>query len=112
MIKVIRGIGVVHTGNVVRFPTAYQKHVKRPVTLSQVIGALGLVLVQMNVLASVFGVFSTGNHIPMSGLLYIMAACLCFLYNCIKEKLWLYTACNAGTLIGNAIILAVVLIKG
>ena len=100
--------------NVIQFPvkTISQKAVKQPVTLSQVVGLVGLAMVQLNVLAAVLGVFSTGNHIPVSGILFIMGACLCFLYNCIKEKLWLYTACNAGTLAGNVVILLVIILRG
>lgn len=99
--------------NVIPFPVQPLKAVKTPpVTLSQVVGIVGLIMVQLNVLAAVFGVFSTGNHIPVSGLLFIMVACLCFLFNCIKEKLWLYTLCNAGTLAGNAVILLVVILRG
>lgn len=86
------------------------KRVKR-FTNSELVGYLGLILLECNYVPAIWTAVQTGVTLPVSSLLFYVSALSCFMYNAVKERNTLYIICNAFGIVGNAILLTLAVLK-
>lgn len=80
-------------------------------TSSEIVGYLGLILLECNYIPAIWSAIQTGVTLPITSLLFYVAALSCFMYNAVKERNTLYIICNAFGIVGNAILLTLAVMK-
>jgi uncharacterized protein with PQ loop repeat len=110
MIKIIRGIGVVHTGNVAYLP-AHKAPKTAHIDVVTLSGYVGLLLVQLNVLPAIWQAIQTGVAAPISSVLMMVVGLALYLYNSVETGNRLYTIGNAIGFVCNLILLFVIIVR-
>lgn len=110
--KIIRGIGVVNTGNVYHLPVAPKRIKSTAEEVTALVGYIGLALVQLNVLPAIVKAIETGASAPILSIIMMIIGLACYLYNSVKTGNTLYTVGNAVGLVSNLILLFAVIFRG
>lgn len=107
--KLIRGIGLVQTGNVTYLPNATKK---ARITAVDFAGYLGLLLVQLNVLPAIWQAVQTGITAPLVSVVMMVIGLGLYLYNSLETGNRLYTIGNAIGFVCNLVLLFVIIVRG
>lgn len=78
---------------------------------TNLIGYIGLALVQLNVLPAIWQAFQTGQSAPLASVILMVVGLACYLYNSIMTKNRLYTVGNGIGLFCNTALLAAIVVK-
>ena len=76
---------------------------------TEVVGYLGMGLLQFNSIPAIIEAVHTGNSAPIATMALTIAGLACYLYNSVKTKNTLYTVGNVIGIIGNSILIIAVL---
>lgn len=78
---------------------------------TNLIGYIGLALVQLNVLPAIWQAFKTGHSAPLVSVALMVVGLACYLYNSVLTGNRLYTVGNAIGLFCNTALLAAIALK-